>query len=219
MRTLSRILLNIKRSGHGGALLLTPQQPTRDLKIKYEITYPKLDTVLPEHVAGETREEISREIIDEQFSDALKDEMPIDLYLAEATSANDKEDAIKAELGCVNFIASLTRVDGCVLLSSGLNVRGFGVEITCRKNPPIVFTAGDERASNTKLRQLDFSHFGTRHRSMMRYCYSNLGSVGFVISQDGDVRAIMRIGKKLVLWENVRLQDVEIVKYRATQPR
>jgi hypothetical protein len=219
MRTLSRILLNIKRSGHGGALLLTPQQPTRDLKIKYEITYPKLDTVLPEHIAGETREEVTREIIDEQFLDALKDEMPTDLYLAEAISAGDKEDAIKAELGCVNFIASLTRVDGCVLLSSGLNVRGFGVEITCRKNPPIVFTAGDERASNTKLRQLDFSHFGTRHRSMMRYCYSNLGSVGFVISQDGDVRAIMRIGKKLVLWENVRLQDVEIVKYRVAQPR
>jgi hypothetical protein len=219
MRTLSRILLNVKRAGHGGALLLTPQEPTKDLKIKYEIIFPKLETVLPQHVAGETREDISYEIISEQFFDPLKDQIPTDLYLAESVSASDKEDAIKAELGCVNFIASLTRVDGCVLLSSGLNVRGFGVEITCRKDPPIVFTAGDERASNAKLRQLDFSHFGTRHRSMMRYCYSNLGSVGFVISQDGDVRAIMRIGKKLVVWENVRLQAVEIVKRHVAQPR
>lgn len=215
-RTLSRILLNIKRSGHGGALLLKPHGPTKDLKVKYEINYPKLETVIPKHVAGEIREQTSWEIIDEQFLDAQKDEIPTDLHLAETNAANDKEDSIKGELGCVNFIASLARVDGCVLLSSGLNVQGFGVEIICRKDPPAVFTAGDERASKAKLHRLDFAHLGTRHRSMMRYCYSNPGSVGFVISQDGDVRAIMRIGKKLVLWENVRLQDIEILKSRAT---
>jgi len=170
--------------------------------------------VLPHHVAAELREEIASEIINEQFLEAQKNEIPTALHLDQTIAAFDKEDSTKGELGCVNFIASLARVDGCVLLSSGLKVCGFGVEITCRKDPPEVFTASDERATKAKLRRLDFSHFGTRHRSMMRYCYSNPGSIGFVVSQDGDVRAITRIGKKLVLWENVRLQDIQIVKHR-----
>ena len=173
--------------------------------------------MLLEHVAAEIREEIASDRIHEEFLGPLKDEIPTDLHLDETVAFADKEDCIKAELGCVNFIASLTRVDGCVLLSPGLTVRGFGVEITCRKDPPMVLVAGDERASNRRLRTLDFSHFGTRHRSMMRYCYANSGSVGFVVSQDGDVRAIMRLGKRLVLWENVRLQDVQVVKQEAAR--
>lgn len=41
----------------------------------------------------------------------------------------------------------------------------------------------------------------------MRYCYENPGALGFVISQDGDIRAITRVADKLVLWENI---DVEL---------
>ena len=41
---------------------------------------------------------------------------------------------------------------------------------------------------------------------MMRYCAKFPNSVGFVISQDGDVRAITKVGERLVLWDNVRLQ-------------
>jgi hypothetical protein len=216
MRTLSRILLNIKRSGHGGALLLIPRRPTKDLKVKYKIIYQKLETILRGHVGDEIRADITENVIYEKFINRQREQMPLDLHLAETVAIGDKEDSIKGELGCVNFIASLARVDGCVLLSSGLNVLGFGVEITCRKDPSDVFTAGDELASKSKLRHTNFSDFGTRHRSMMRYCHSHPGSVGFVISQDGDVRATTRIGKKLVLWENVQLQDVEVVKHSAT---
>jgi len=36
------------------------------------------------------------------------------------------------------------------------------------------------------------SRIGTRHRSMFRYCYAHDTSVGFVISEDGDLRAIRR---------------------------
>ena len=207
-RTLSRILINIKRSNHGGAVLLSPTNSVKNLKIKYKIDYPKLENIIPEHIASEARENHARALIFEDYLGEQKDEIPILLHLSESVAGNDAKDSIKGELGCVNFIASLARVDGCVLITSGLNVKGFGVEITCRNDPVNVFTAGDERASKSKLRRLDFTNFGTRHRSMMRYCYSNPGSIGFVISQDGDVRAITRLGKKLVLWENIRLQDV-----------
>ena len=40
----------------------------------------------------------------------------------------------------------------------------------------------------------------------MRYCFEIPGTRGFVISQDGDVRAVTRIRGKLVFWENVNVQ-------------
>jgi hypothetical protein len=213
-RTLSRILLSIRRSGHGGAVLILPTDNSSDLNIKYEIDYPKLDRVIIQHIASIIARSNAMDIIQYEFMDEQREELPMGLYLEESVAAADEEDAIKAELGCVSFIASLARVDGCVLLSSGLRVRGFGVEITCRKDPPAIFAAHDELGSKHKRRQLDFSQFGTRHRSMMRYCYLHAGSVGFVISQDGDVRAIMKLGNALVLWENVRLQEIVQVRHR-----
>jgi hypothetical protein len=40
---------------------------------------------------------------------------------------------------------------------------------------------------------------------MMRHCYTYPDSIGFVISQDGDVRAIARVDDDVCLWENFRL--------------
>jgi len=42
---------------------------------------------------------------------------------------------------------------------------------------------------------------------MFSYCWNNLGSLGFVISQDGDIRAITRVNDKLIMWENIKVQQ------------
>jgi hypothetical protein len=42
---------------------------------------------------------------------------------------------------------------------------------------------------------------------MFSYCWNNNGSLGFVISQDGDIRAITRVEDKLVIWENIKVQQ------------
>jgi len=36
-------------------------------------------------------------------------------------------------------------------------------------------------------------------------------SLGFVISQDGDVRAMTQVRGKLVVWENLRLQRHDVI--------
>ena len=41
---------------------------------------------------------------------------------------------------------------------------------------------------------------------MMRYCFQNPGSIGFVVSQDGEVRVITKVGDSLVIWENIKLK-------------
>jgi hypothetical protein len=38
---------------------------------------------------------------------------------------------------------------------------------------------------------------------MMRFCAQHAGAIGFVISQDGDIRAMRAKGGKLYVWENV----------------
>jgi len=89
------------------------------------------------------------------------------------------------------------------LLKSNLTLSGFGVEITSKKDPKSVF--GASTATATKLKEIDMNHFGTRHRSMMRHCVAHPDSVGFVVSQDGDVRAIASVRGQVVLWDNIRL--------------
>jgi hypothetical protein len=41
---------------------------------------------------------------------------------------------------------------------------------------------------------------------MLRYCDEHEGSLGFVVSQDGDIRATMKVKDRLILWENINLQ-------------
>jgi hypothetical protein len=90
-------------------------------------------------------------------------------------------------------------------MDGGLEVKGFGVEITAREEPKVVLAAGDATASADLCRPVDFTHYGLRHRSMMRYCDRTPGSVGFVVSQDGTIRALAKDGERLVLWDTIQL--------------
>jgi DNA integrity scanning protein DisA with diadenylate cyclase activity len=45
--------------------------------------------------------------------------------------------------------------------------------------------------------------FGTRHRSAFRFCSSLEDSASFVVSQDGGVKAIKRVGDKVNLWPDI----------------
>jgi hypothetical protein len=108
--------------------------------------------------------------------------------------------------GCVRFLASLSGVDGLIWLDSNLCLRGFGVEITVDDDPKKLEFAENSQA--TKTRKLDLSYFGMRHRSMMRYCGANPESIGFVVSQDGDVRAVSAVDDRVLVWDNVRIQSI-----------
>ncbi len=104
------------------------------------------------------------------------------------------------------FIASLSRVDGLVLMSSDLVLRGFGTEILTEREVPRFYVATGAQATPPQLQERDAEHYGMRHRSMIRYCGANPKSVGFVVSQDGYVRAITKRGGRVLMWENVQLQ-------------
>ncbi len=84
--------------------------------------------------------------------------------------------------------------------------KGFRVEIMYSEEPSEVFEARNRNGTKRGLRRVNYNHYGTRHSSMMRYCAQVPHSIGFVISQDGEVRVISQISGTLVMWENTTLQ-------------
>jgi hypothetical protein len=109
-------------------------------------------------------------------------------------------------LGAIRFIAALSCVDGFVLMDRWMAVHGFGVEVRTDNLLSDIYVARDSHADPKLLRKSELTQYGTRHRAMMRYCYDKPGALGFVVSQDGDIRAMTRIADALVLWENIDVQ-------------
>jgi hypothetical protein len=201
---LCRILIGIHKYQHGGAVLISDEGA--GLNSKYSLKYRRLADALRRASVLSIKHISYSDVIHEKYLDTNADEIPASLYLKEAVSGNQLRDTNDELTGCVRFLASLSRVDGLIWLDSRLHLKAFGVEITVRDDPDHVFLAQNSQA--TKIKKLNLNQYGTRHRSMLRYCAANPNSVGFVVSQDGDVRAITRSGNRVVLWDNIRIQSL-----------
>lgn len=204
--TLCRVLTGVQSYRHGGAILLIEKHDTAGLNVKYALSYPRLGLALERfavtRIAGaHARDRLWKGYLLEDDSGDL----PGDLHLEEGRLLSAETDCLNEIMGCVRFIASLSRADGLVVMDRELVVGGFGVEITVPEEPAAVLMAGDAEASSRECAPVDYTHFGIRHRSMMRYCYHYPGSVGLVVSQDGTIRALTRDGVRLVLWETIQL--------------
>jgi hypothetical protein len=200
-----RILIGIHKYQHGGAVLIS--NDGAGLNPKYSLEYERLTEALDRASVLSIKNTSYSDEIHEKFLDTEADTIPADLFLDETVTASELRDTNNELTGCVRFLASLSRVDGLIWLDFSLRLKAFGVEITVRDEPSDVFTAHNSRATKTK--SLDINQFGTRHRSMLRYCAFNPNSIGFVVSQDGDVRAITHSGSRLILWDNVRIRSLK----------
>jgi hypothetical protein len=176
-----------------------------DLDIKYRLKYDRIPKALVGRGAQSVLSTAARDVISMRYLDEFSENMPVGLYLDETVADSYVRDYDDEITGCVRFISSLSCVDGLVLATPDLGIRGFGVEIRTKKEVPVVHLAPGPTASPKSLRAVDPNHYGTRHRSMMRYCFAHPRSTGFVISQDGEIRAITRVKTRLVMWENLRV--------------
>ncbi len=201
-RTLCRLLISIQRYRHGGALLITTSH--RGLDIKYRMNYPRLPRLLSDFAAFTIQMDAAGEELG-SLLDADADDIPALTYLDQSIAEGDAEDCERAITGSVRFISSLSCVDGLILATPELAIKGFGVEIRTKKEPASLFLSTTAAPRRRTIRRVNPSHYGTRHRSMMRYCFANPKSVGFVISQDGEIRAMTRVGSRLIMWENLKV--------------
>ena len=205
---LCRILIGIQRYGHGGAVLITDH--AEGLKPKYSLSYDRLATSLIQTATHSIENTHTSDQIYERYLRRKEEFLPMELHLGESTTGDQLRDCYEEVTGCIRFLTSLSRVDGLIWLDRDLCLRGFGVEVTVERDPISLKLAQDSRGK--KLRTLSVNHYGMRHRSMMRYCAANPESVGFVVSQDGDVRAVTSVDESIFLWENVRIQSIRNAK-------
>lgn len=201
-----RVLFHVQQYRHGGGLLIVPRCPAPQVHVKYQLRYDRLPRALFELAQHELLQKRTADSIAQHCRNEPGDVLPCDVHF-DAMEYQRKLEEHKSEAsGCVRFIASLSRVDGFVLLDKTMVVHGFGVEARSDCDLADVYVAGDAKASPRLLHQAQLSQFGTRHRAMMRYCHENEGALGFVVSQDGDIRATARVRNRLILWENINVQ-------------
>ena len=219
LNSLSRILVNIQQYRHGGGLVIVPRADFDHSNVKYRIHYDRLSSA----VVGLVRTHLLRAQNSTALMEAAKAETAGNLYAtlsALRNVHNELEHRKEEVLGSLRWIAALSCVDGVVLMDKHLAVHGFGVELQADSNLAEVYMAGDAEAKPSRLRRVEITQFGTRHRAMMRYCFERLGSLGFAISQDGGIQAMMRIGDQLIAWENINVAlAVNAEDFSAASPR
>lgn len=212
LEALSGTLLEMRQLQHGGALLIVPQESFTDLSIKHEIDYRRLEGALTERCASDIMEWAFH-----HYGRHTDDEDRLRIMLLELQQAERRQmDAARGEAGAMQFISSLSGIDGLVLAVGGMNVRGFGVEILAKRDPKNAYLA--TRPTGAAGEQIDPTRWGTRHRSMMRFCAKHKGSIGFVVSQDGDVRAMMRVADRLMVWPNVDIERAAMMPFEVPCP-
>ena len=201
---LSRLLHDASSRAHGGTLLVLPPGPSEArsralgrLRFKHRCEYGMAWNllvklfVLERQIAGRSSEgAVDPDSVEERHRLAIEYELA--------------QDRLTDVLG---FIASLSGIDGAVVLGDRLEVLGFGVEILSER--PVldrIRIAEDARARRSRL--ADVTGYGTRHRSAFRFCANEPEAVAFVFSQDGGVRAVKSVGGEVVMWE-----DLDVVGY------
>jgi hypothetical protein len=126
---ISRILIKIQKYEHGGALIIT-NIISNDLDIKHKINYNRIANSIYNLYTSSLKRYNYRERLIDYYHDETKKKIPTELHLGEARSNIDIEETNDELKGIIRFIASLSCIDGLIVLTPELNVNGFGAVIT-----------------------------------------------------------------------------------------
>lgn len=204
IQTFSRLLLKIQNYQHGGAILIA--NDNADLDIKYKVHYERLTQAMIAYAKASIDNDVAERTVSDHLNAGKRTVSKL-LYVEESKSFYTKDGTADEISGAINFIASQTCVDGVVLFDRSLVTNGFGAVLRAKKMPRKIYISSTATATPKSLIPHDPKHYGTRHRSMIAYCWNHPGSLGLVISQDGDIRAFSKTDDKLIMWENIKTQQ------------
>lgn len=199
---LERILFYTRLRAHGGTILVIPDYLQKDdtrLTDRVHIKYPTEYSYTWELLVRSL--ENHRRFYDLHFPlwDAKMDYTQ-ELFQQHHMLDSEETDLDEALGDVSQAIASLTSVDGAVLMTDHFNVLGFGAEVIA-SSPSL--THVQSITDSKKLTAVPVESFGTRHRSAFRFCSSLEDAVAFIVSHDGGVKAVKRVGKNVILWPDI----------------
>ena len=97
----------------------------------------------------------------------------------------------------IQRIAQLAAVDGALIIKFDFEVLAFGATLTAPRTQAKAVIGPDGFGAGAGP-TFDINRYGTRHRSAMDFAATVDGSIAFVISQDGPIRAFRRASEALV---------------------
>lgn len=193
---IKRVINLVRTSGHGGSLVFLPDAEdgtipaTRWIDCKYTAVADESGKRFPQLIRSIIRR--VGQICPE--GSTLEDAWQI--FLSSKDSELDRLEEAFFELA--RFFADLMLVDGAMVLDQRACVLGFGGEIQVDHNVFRVFQARD--LDGKFLSDWNVQSDGTRHRAVYRLCSVEPKVIGFVISQDSQVRMIANVEDSVVFW-------------------
>ena len=208
--TLARILLKIRENGGGGAVLVTPNaaespERARCLQVPYALEFSELQTLLQQRGSFWMSQFVeAAQALSEQLR-TVREMQPEEMALPEPDPREGPAGSDHAINLAIAFIASLSRMDGILLLTPQLTLNGFGAQSTGEEGGKDVYLAGDDLASEATLSPVPAQAFGPRCSALLRQCSLDPEAIGFFLTQDGDLRAMMQHEDRIIVWDPIRL--------------
>ena len=181
------ILERIRLRKHGGSLLIT--------NALHEHQFAHVTYTVSEH------EEIFEDLVTyDHWHELLKNmdaispgSESLERYRMELSLFQSSQKLIRS----MNQISLLAAVDGAVILDYKLRLHGFGARF------PLLL-APTSRITNAETgRNYYCDQWGLRHQSIFSVCHKYEQSVGLIVSQDGDVKAVKSIDHELYFWDGL----------------
>lgn len=202
---IKRVLAAIQASKHGGTLIMTPADDwEKQLKPYVNIRYSFQE--------GEPRARFRALIISVMNALAA---LPLDADRSAIRGWKEYQESTDPTIveldesifEISHLIASLSAVDGAVVMTRRFELIGFGAEIRCDLADMQTVTRAID-VEGTKFKAEDTRGVGTRHRSAYSLCHVLPDVLAIVISQDGGVRFIRANTGSVMYWDHQSTFDL-----------
>jgi hypothetical protein len=201
LQFVKRIINLVRTSGHGGSLVFLPEhREGQDTAASWiDCKYSAAPDVAGLRF-GSLMQSIIRRVgeLCEEGSDVN------DAWEIFRNSTDRELDRLEeAFFELARFFSDMMQVDGVLVLDKRLCLLGFGGEIRVDRN---VFQVGQAHdLEGRRVTPWNVQNDGTRHRSVYRLCSVEPEAIGFVISQDSQVRMIANVGDAVIFWPHTMI--------------
>lgn len=196
MQFVKRVINLVRSSGHGGSLVVMPEgdEGMEATEKWIDCKYAAVQT----H-SGQRFRRVLQSILRRVGQLAVPGTDVNGAWHIFRQSDDQELDGLEeAFFELARFFADLMQVDGALVVDARLRVLGFGGEIRVDRNVFMVNKARDLNARDVSA--WNVLGDGTRHRSVYRLCSVEPRVIGFVISQDSQVRLIANVDDVVTFW-------------------
>lgn len=201
LQFVKRIINLVRTSGHGGSMVILPN---RGGKFEQAMAWIDCKYSTATESEGERFRRLLLAMIRRvgQLCPAESD-LTTAWSIFQNSSDFELDELEEAFFELARLFSDLMQVDGALVLDQGLNLAGFGGEIRVDRNVLLVGRAQD--LDCRVVQPWNVQGDGTRHRSVYRLCSVEPEVIGFVISQDSQVRMIASVDQEVIFWPHTSI--------------